>query len=76
MDQAITSRDPAPIWRKALIRIAEDAPAVWAYTPTSVAIVHRRFEQVSFRPQSSWLDLWRWRLKPGAALPRDTEGGH
>lgn len=70
-EQAIASRDPGPIWRKALIRIAEDAPAVFMYSPTYVALVHRRFDHVAIRSQSTWIDLWRWRLRPGAELPRD-----
>lgn len=69
--QAIASRGSAALWRKALDRIIEDAPAIWVYTPTFVALVQQRFEQVSFRTHSTWLDLWRWRVKRGAELPRD-----
>ncbi len=72
---AIVSRKSAAAWRKALQRIDDDAPAIWTYAPTFVGLVHRRFENVTFRTQSSWLDLWRWRIKSGAELPRD-RGDH
>jgi peptide/nickel transport system substrate-binding protein len=68
---AIASMKPGPIWRQALSKIAEDAPAIWVYTLTFVALVHRRFDHVTIRPQSTWIDLWRWRLRAGAELPRD-----
>jgi peptide/nickel transport system substrate-binding protein len=70
-EQAIVAPDPGPLWRGALSRIADDAPAVFVYTTTSVVLVHRRFDKVAMRSQSVWLDLWKWRLHPGAALPRD-----
>jgi peptide/nickel transport system substrate-binding protein len=68
---AIFSSKSAPAWRKALERIIDDAPAIWVYSPTFVGLIHQRFTNVSMRPQSTWVDLWRWRLKPGAELPRD-----
>lgn len=75
-EAAIVAANPGPIWRQALSRIADDAPAVFVYTTTSVALVQRRFEKVSIRSQSTWLDLWKWRLRAGAALPRDTPDSH
>ncbi len=75
-DQAIRSKDPAATWRQALSRIIDDAPAVWVFSTTSVVLVHKRFDRVSMRSQSVWLDLWKWRLRPEAALPRDSVDSH
>ena len=75
-EQAITTAGkPGPIWERAISRIEDDAPAVFIYSPTLVPAVHRRFDRVTFRPQSTWLDLWRWHLVPGAELPRDRTDG-
>lgn len=76
-EKAITTTGkPGPIWARAITRIEDDAPAIFVYSPTLVAAVHRRFDHVTLRPQSYWLDLWRWHLNPGAALPRDRATGN
>ncbi|HKV75165.1 MAG TPA: peptide ABC transporter substrate-binding protein [Gemmatimonadales bacterium] len=75
-EKAIRSKDSGPIWKEALRQIVDDAPGVWVFSLTNVALVHRRFDRVSIRPQSQWLDLWQWRLRPEAALPRDSVDSH
>ena len=75
-EQAITTAGkPGPIWARAIQRIEDDAPAIFIFSPTLVPAVHRRFDRVTLRPQSTWLDLWRWHLVPGAELPRDRTDG-
>jgi peptide/nickel transport system substrate-binding protein len=76
-EQAITTAGkPGPIWTRAITRLQDDAPAIFIFSPTLVPAVHRRFDHVTLRPQSTWLDLWRWHLVPGAALPRDRANGN
>lgn len=61
INRAILDRaDPREAWHAVLRRIEDDAPAVFLYAPTYVYAVNRRFRDVVIRPESSWLDLWRW----------------
>ncbi len=61
LDQAILGRgELRAAWHAVLRRIEEDAPAAFLYAPTYVYAVNRRFRDVVIRPESSWLDLWRW----------------
>ncbi len=58
-------------WRAAYTTIIEDAPAIWLATPTQVAAVHRRLENVTLQPQEWTATLWTWRVTPGKTVPRD-----
>ncbi len=58
-------------WSQAVARIAEDMPAVFLYATVNGTAVHRRFTNVTIRPESAWSTVWQWRLRPGQALPRD-----
>jgi hypothetical protein len=40
--------------------VEESAPAAFLYAQTYVYGVSRRFRDVSIRPESSWIALWRW----------------
>ena len=72
LDFAILDRtNPLEAWHAVLRRIEEDAPATFLYAPTYVFVVNRRFRDVSIRPVSSWLDLWRWSVA-GPAGSRET----
>jgi len=55
------------IWRQVLQRIEQDAPAAFLYAPTYVYAVNRRYRDVTIRPESSWLSLWRWSVGPAVA---------
>jgi peptide/nickel transport system substrate-binding protein len=57
----------AATWRAALTRIEDDAPAAFMYAPLYVYAVRRRFTNVTIRPESSWLALWRWTVAPSQA---------
>jgi len=66
---AVRAPDPAAArgrWRAALSRINADAPALWLLAPTGVAGVHRRFDNVSIRPDQWTADLWTWRVAPAS----------
>ena len=63
--------DPGKIWEKALRLISNDAPAAFVYAPTYLYAVHRRFDHVSIRPESSWAELWKWSVRPEEQLARD-----
>jgi peptide/nickel transport system substrate-binding protein len=66
------SRADAPaLWSQAVAVLAADFPAIFLAAHTYVAPVHRRFTAVELRPESLWADVWRWRVSPGAELPRD-----
>ena len=38
------------------------------YAPVNAMALHRRYTDVSIRPESWWSSLWRWRVKPGERL--------
>jgi len=48
------------LWHSFLRRVEENAPAAFLYTQTFVFGVNRRFRDVTIRPESSWIALWRW----------------
>jgi peptide/nickel transport system substrate-binding protein len=48
------------LWHQFLRRVEENAPAAFLYSQTFVFGVHRRFHEVTIRPESSWIALWRW----------------
>lgn len=61
IQEAIGSRgDTRMLWHSVLRRIEEDAPAVFLYAPTYTYAVRRRYRDVTIRPESSWISLWRW----------------
>jgi peptide/nickel transport system substrate-binding protein len=68
---APTRQEAAPLWRAALETLNQDAPAIFVYAPRNHAAVHRRFEEVSIRPDD-WLNsVAEWRVAPDRRLPRD-----
>jgi ABC-type transport system substrate-binding protein len=66
--RAIASQgDTRTIWRQVLQRIEQDAPAAFIFAPTYVYAVNRRYRDVTIRPESSWISLWRWSVGPAGA---------
>lgn len=73
IERAIVSSDrAADAWHAALRQIEDDAPAAFMYAPSFVYAVHRRFGNVTIRPESSWLLLWKWTT--GTQAPRRDAG--
>jgi peptide/nickel transport system substrate-binding protein len=67
LNRAILERgNPLEAWHAVLRQIEEDAPAAFLYAPTYVYAVNRRFRDVVIRPESSWLQLWRWSVGKSA----------
>jgi len=54
---------PTKIWHEALRQIETDAPATFVYGLMFAIALHRRFTDLSIRPESSWLALWQWSVK-------------
>src|SRR5437016_1967160 len=65
-------RDQArTLWRYALETINADAPGIFLYALANVGAVHKRVENVQFRPDS-WAALLRtWRIPPDRLIDRD-----
>ena len=74
VDRAVTatSRDQArALWRRAMETLNADAPGVFLYALENVGAVHKRVENVQFRPDS-WAALLRtWRIPPERMIDRD-----
>ncbi len=49
------------LWDEAIGVINDDAAAVWLFSPSTVAGVHRRFSNVTIRPDFWAATLWTWR---------------
>ena len=74
-----SSEDSREAWHAALRQIEDDAPAAFMYAPSYVFAVNRRIGNVTIRPESSWMGLWKWtagsRAGSEAAATR-TNAGH
>src|SRR2546422_415672 len=66
------TRDQArALWRAAMETVNADAPGIFLYALDNVAAVHKRVENVQFRPDS-WAALLRtWRIPPDRLIDRD-----
>ncbi len=51
------------LWGEAMTVINEDAPGVWLFTPTTIAGVHERFDNVTIRSDQWAATLWTWRVR-------------
>jgi len=61
---ATVAADPAAgrgLWHQALQVINDDAPAVWLFSPKTLAGVSGRLENVTLRADEWWATLWTWR---------------
>ncbi|MBI4542223.1 MAG: hypothetical protein HY705_04270 [Gemmatimonadetes bacterium] len=65
----------SPLWRRALERLNDDAPAIFVYSPRNHAAMHRRFEHVTIRPDNWLATVAEWSVAAGLRLPRDRVGG-
>lgn len=65
--RARTRAEAAPLWRRALERLNDDAPAVFIFTPRNEAAVSTRVDDVTIRPDSWLATVTSWRFDP----PRD-----
>jgi peptide/nickel transport system substrate-binding protein len=50
------------IWRKALRRIDDLAPAAFLASPSSVLSIHRRVTSPVITPWSLWSAVWQWKV--------------
>jgi peptide/nickel transport system substrate-binding protein len=61
LHQAIASPEAdRRLWHAFLRRVEENAPAAFLYSQAFAFGVNRRFREVTIRPESSWIALWRW----------------
>ena len=69
---AAANRDQARrAWRSAFETLNQDAPGIFLFATENVAAVHKRFTDVTIRPDS-WLALVRlWRVPPDRLTDRD-----
>lgn len=68
---ARTRTEATPLFRRALEILNDDAPAVFVYAPRNAAAIHRRFENVTIRPDSWLATVAAWSVAPDRRLPRD-----
>lgn len=68
---ATTAKDQPKAWRAALGEMAAQHPAIFIAAPGNPIAIHQRFENATLWPSHTWLSIWQWRVRAGAALPRD-----
>jgi ABC-type transport system substrate-binding protein len=64
---------PEAAWVAALTELQRTTPAVFLYSPTSAVVLQTRYQNVSFRPEAPWADLWRWSVSGGRQTARDLQ---
>jgi peptide/nickel transport system substrate-binding protein len=65
----VAGKQARTLWHEAVSRLAADYPAIFLAAPVLTFAVHARFERVSLRPQSPWITVWQWSVKPAAGRP-------
>jgi peptide/nickel transport system substrate-binding protein len=77
VERAQSAGDPdnaKQLWQEAFQTIIDDAPAIWVYEPNFAVGIHRRFEDVTIRPDQWSVLLPQWRIDPQNFLARDVIG--
>ncbi len=64
------------LWHQAVAHINADAPAIWLFSPKSVAAVHRRIDNVTIRPDQWTATIWTWRVPSARIIDRDRHGSN
>lgn len=59
------------LWHRAIETLNDDAAAVFVFSPPFQAAVHRRFANVTIRPDEWLATVTRWSVPADARLPRD-----
>lgn len=68
---APTRERAAPLYQAALERITGDAPALFLFSPRNNAVLHRRYANVSIRPDNWLATVDRWSIPSDRRLDRD-----
>ena len=72
LERAITSpRSGEREWREVYAALQRAVPAGFLLSPPNLVAVHRRYRNVSLRPESLYGDLWRWSVDPTRRIARD-----
>jgi peptide/nickel transport system substrate-binding protein len=77
LDSATRAQEQAVVKRyasRAYQAIADDAPAVWLYTASTLAAVNRRIETQPFRADGWWAHLADWSIPADKRIARDNIG--
>jgi hypothetical protein len=78
VDRAVVeaaNRDQARrAWRAAIETLNRDAPAIMLFATSNVAGIHKRFADVTIRPDSWLAQLAAWRVPADRLTDRDRVG--
>ncbi len=69
--RARTRAAAAPLWRDALGRLNDEAPAVFLFSPRNNAAISTRFRNVTIRPDSWLATVTEWRVIEARHIARD-----
>jgi peptide/nickel transport system substrate-binding protein len=69
--RARTRAAAAPLWRAALGRLNDEAPAVFLFSPRNNAAISTRFANVTIRPDSWLATVTEWRVIEARHIARD-----
>ena len=73
--RARTRAEAAPLWREALGRLNEEAPAIFLFSPRNNAAVSTRLENVTIRPDSWLATVTTWRVRETGSGARGRHTG-
>jgi peptide/nickel transport system substrate-binding protein len=62
----------APLWRRALEQLNDNAPAIFVFSPRNMAAVSARLENVTIRPDDWLATVTEWRVRAGRRIARDS----
>jgi peptide/nickel transport system substrate-binding protein len=69
--RARTRTEAAPLWRRVLEQLNDDAPAIFVFSPRNNAAIATRFDNVSIRPDSWLATVTEWRVPEARRIARD-----
>jgi len=73
--RARSRAEAGPLWRRALERLNDDAPAVFIFSPRNNAAIGSRLENVSIRPDDWLATVTEWRVRAAGDRGRDKAAG-
>jgi len=69
--RARTRAAAAPLWREALERLNDEAPAIFLFSPRNNAAVATRIDHVTIRPDDWLATVTDWRVSEARPIARD-----
>lgn len=70
---AFRTADANALWGRAFQIILNDAPAIWLFEETNLALAHIRIRGIELRPDAWYVSLADWSIDPSQFIRRDRQ---